>query len=107
MAGRQLLEGEKPVSDHAIGEEIELEIGNSPDVNWTLIRVSESDHRQGWRAEITNALNVPITAEIRVPEDVAERPKALVHRQGGWAWPVTVPAHDSAVITYTLKSEGG
>jgi hypothetical protein len=104
---RRLLEGESPMSDHAVGEEIELPIGSSPDVTWTLIRVSETDRRQGWRAEITNARNVPIRAEIIVPEDIVKRPEGAVHRQGGWAIPVTVPANGTAVVGYALKSEGG
>ncbi len=107
VAGRQLYAGENAISDLAVGEEVELGIGASPDVSWTLTRVSESDHRQGWRAEITNARDVPIRAEIIAPEDIVSKPEGARHRGGGWALPVTVPANGSAVVSYALRSEGG
>ena len=104
---RHLFAGENAVGDKAVGEEVEIAIGASPDVTWTLTRVSQVEHSQGWRAEINNARNVPVHAEIIVPDDIVRKPAGTVRRQGGWALPVTVPANDSAVVSYTLKSEGG
>ena len=107
VAGRQLLAGENAVADKAIGEEVEISIGNSPDVQWTLTRVSETDRKQGWRAEISNARDVPVSVEVIVPEDVVRKPSGAVRRGIGWAVPVLVPANDRAVVSYVLKSEGG
>ncbi len=105
VGGRHLLVGEHDLADHAIGEEVELALGQSPDVTWTLRRVSETDHRQGWRAEVTNARDVPISAEIIVPYDLASAQEGLERRRGGWALPISVPANDTAGITYILKQD--
>jgi hypothetical protein len=104
--GQRLFAGEDPLRDLAIGEEVEISVGQSPDVTWMLKRVSEADRRQGWRAEISNARDMPIRVEIIVPDDVVARPADVVRRRGGWALPIIVPANDSATLTYKVKSEG-
>jgi hypothetical protein len=100
---QSLLVGEQSLADHAIGEEIEFQIGKSPDVQWTLTRTEEAGGKQTWRAEITNARDVPIKAEIIVPFETAEKPKDLERRRGGWALPLDVPANDKASLNYTRK----
>jgi hypothetical protein len=105
VGGRHLLVGENDLSDHAVGDDVEMELGQSPDVTWTLRRVSETDHRQGWRADVTNARDVPISAEIIVPYDLASMQDGLERRRGGWALPITVPANDTAGVTYTLRQD--
>jgi hypothetical protein len=104
MARNQsLLVGEQSLADHAIGEEIEFQIGKSPDVQWTLTRTEEAGGKQTWHAEITNARDVPVKAEIIIPFETAEKTKDLERRRGGWALPLDVPANDKAAITYTRK----
>lgn len=103
--GRPMLVGEAPLADRAIGEDVEIEVGASPDVQWTLTRVSETDRRQGWKVSITNARDVPIKAEIIVPHELSKKPAGVERRRGGWALPAAVPANGSAEVRYGLKLE--
>jgi hypothetical protein len=98
-----LLVGETDMRDLAIAEDVELELGRSPDVTWKLTRTSESKARQSWSVEITNARPVGIDAEVIVPFELANKPAGLQRGKGGWKLPVHVPANDKAVVRYTLK----
>lgn len=103
VAGRPLLAGENRVADLAIGEDVELDVGSSPDVQWKLVRVAAVDRREEWRVEITNARDVPVTAEIIVPGDFAEKPPGVVRGRGGWVLPVEVAANGVATVSYVIK----
>jgi hypothetical protein len=105
VANRPLLVGEHAMEDLAVGQEVELQLGQSPDVQWTLRRVSGTDSKQGWEAVVTNARDVPIRAEIIVPYDLAKRPQGIEHGSGGWRLPVDVPANGTASVRYVLKSD--
>lgn len=98
-----LLAGETDLRDLSIAEEVELEMGASPDVTWKLTKTGESRKRQSWALEITNARPFAIDAEVIVPFELSDRPKGLQRGKGGWKLPVRVPANDKAVVRYTLK----
>lgn len=104
-AGRYLLVGEYPLADLAIGQDVEIVLGASPDVQWTVRRMSETDHKQGWRVDITNARPEPVNVEVIVPYDLEKKPEGLERGTGGWKLPVTVPANDSATVNYILKMD--
>jgi hypothetical protein len=103
VAGRPLLAGENNVSDLAIGEDVEFDIGASPDVQWKLTRIAASAKREDWRVEITNARDVAVKAEIILPFEPDEKPPGLVRGRGGWVLPVEVPANGSATVGYVVK----
>lgn len=103
LDGFDLLVGETGVRDIAIDEDVELTLGSSPDVTWTLTKTSESKSRQSWTAEITNARSVDIDAEVIVPFELANKPAGLQRGKGGWKLPVRVPANDRASVRYTIK----
>ena len=98
-----LLVGEMDLRDLAIAEDVELELGRSPDVTWTLTKTSESKSRQSWSVEIANARPDGIDAEVIVPFELANKPAGLQRGKGGWKLPVHVPANDRAVVRYTIK----
>ena len=104
---RNMLAGQHDMADLAVGEDVELSLGGSPDVQWRLSRVSETDHKQGWDVEITNAKPVPIKAEILVPYDLAQKPEGLERGIGGWKLPIEVAANDTAKLHYSLKIDEG
>lgn len=104
--GEDLLIGEQGMADRAIGEEVEIDTGISPDVQWTLIRTAETKKRVTYRATITNARPVPIAAEIVVPGQIADRAPAIERGPGGWRLPLTVPANDTATISYSVDIGG-
>ncbi len=103
VASRRLLAGRDDVADLAVGEAVELKLGSSPDVQWTLTRVKETKDRQEWRVDITNARNVPVTAQIIVPHDLADKPAGIERGPGGWVLPLEVPDNGTATLSYTLK----
>lgn len=103
VASRRLLAGSDDVADLAVGEAVELNLGSSPDVQWKLTRVKETKDRQEWRVDITNARNVPVTAQIIVPHDLADKPAGIERGPGGWVLPLEVPDNGTATLSYTLK----
>ena len=104
---RTMLVGEYPLADLAIGQDVEIGMGYSTDVNWTVRRVDETDHKQGWRVDITNARDAPVMAEVIIPYDLEKKPAGLERGVGGWKLPVTVEANGSASVNYTLKRDAG
>ncbi len=102
-ARRYLLVGEYPLADLAIGQDVEIPVGTSPDVQWTLKRVNEADNKQQWQVAITNARDVPIRAEVIIPYDLEKKPAGLERGPGGWVLPVDVPANGENVVSYQLK----
>lgn len=103
VAGRELLAGNDDLADVAIGERVEISLGNSPDVQWRLTRIRETKKKQDWRVDLTNARPVPVKAEIVVPFDLAERPPGIERGRGGWVLPVTVPENGTASVGYSVR----
>lgn len=102
---RDLLAGNADLADIAIDERIEIPLGQSPDVQWRLVRVRETRKRQDWRVDLTNARSVPVKVEIVVPYDLAEKPPGLQRGRGGWVLPVEVPDNGTASIAYAVRLE--
>lgn len=105
VEGNDLLVGTADLADLAVNERVEFPIGQSPDVQWRLVKVRETRKRQDWRVDITNARPVPVRAEIIVPFDLAERLPGTERGQGGWVLPVAVPENGSASLSYAVKLE--
>lgn len=103
VAGYRLLAGRNNVADLAVGETVELSLGQSPDVQWTLTRVSETAERQEWRVDITNARSVPVSVQVIVAGELAEKPEGLERGPGGWILPVEVPDNGTASVRYAIK----
>lgn len=101
---QDLLIGEQPMADRAVGEEIEIATGESPDVQWTLVRTATTKKQVSWRATITNARPVAIEAEVVVPGMLVDRAPGVERGPGGWRLPVIVPANDSATLNYAVKT---
>ena len=62
--------------------------------------------KRSFRVTLTNARAVPVTAEILIPYELANTPKGLTRKNGGWMWRTTVPANGEAGLGYDLKVEG-
>jgi hypothetical protein len=105
VANRPMLVDERALPDLAVGQDVDFPMGSSPDVQWTLVRVSEADHKQGWQWTVTNAKSVPIRAELIVPYELAKPNMKLERGQGGWILPLDVPANNSASLNYVLKTD--
>lgn len=103
VAGRELLAGSDDLADIAIGERVEISLGNSPDVQWRLTRVRETKKQQDWRVDLTNARPTPVKAEIIVPYDLAEKPPGIERGRGGWVLPVTIAENGTASVSYSVR----
>lgn len=102
-AGRQLFAGEASINDLAVGENVALRFGDSPDVNWTLTRVSEDKNRTQWRVDISNARDTPTTAEVTLPFGLEQKPEAARRGERGWVLPVQVTPNGTASVSYSIK----
>ena len=105
VGGNMLLAGQDGVADRAIGDDVEFKVGQSPDVRAALKQVASSAQRRSLRITLTNARAGPVTAEILIPYELANTPKGLVRKNGGWMWRTTVPANGTAALGYDLKVE--
>jgi hypothetical protein len=103
VGGNMLLAGQDSVADRAIGDDVEFKVGSSPDVRASVKRVINTPKKRSFRLTLTNARAVPVTAEILIPYELANTPKGLVRKNGGWMWRTTVPANGEAGLGYELR----
>ena len=102
-AGRDLYAGEAPIHDLAVGENVALPFGDSPDVNWTPVRVAGAGKREQWRVDISNARDVRVRAEVTLPFGLAEQPLNAKRGERGWVLPVEIAPNGTTSISYAVK----
>ncbi len=103
--GARLLVGESGIGNRAVGDDVEFRVGESPDVQLRVVRRSEREEDQRFTLTLTNARDRPVIAEIFIFDELANKPKGLVRKNGGWMWRTTVPANGEAALAYELKGE--
>jgi hypothetical protein len=104
---RSLLLGEGEVADKAVGEEVEVGIGDAPGVTSSITQLA--GRRLDYLLTVTNDQSYPVRFEavFRVPPaNVRLRDATLGRRNGLPAWAVTIPANGSATLRYRLLSRG-
>lgn len=102
---QSLLVGEARLDDRAIGDEVELAIGDSPEVQYRITAHPRRGKRQNYEARVTNAKPVPVTFELAIPYRLASASETLGQRKGQPLWRTTVPANGAATLRFTLKLE--
>lgn len=102
-----LITGESSLLDRAIGDEIEMRVGNSSDVRISVTRISEKSKRQRWKVEVTNARNSPVNVEVEIPYQLIGNPKDVKKVDGVPTWKATLPANGDATLYYELKLDEG
>lgn len=102
-----LITGESSLLDRAIGDEIEMRVGNSSDVRISVTRISEKSKRQRWKVEVTNARNSPVNVEVEIPYQLIGNLKDIKKVDGVPTWKTTLPANGDAVLFYELKLDKG
>jgi len=98
-----LLAGEGDLPDRAINNEIEIVVGQSPDVRLAVAELRRTKSRAYWRATISNARNHPIAVEMEIARDIAGRARGVEIVDGVPTWRVTVPANDEARLDYVIR----
>jgi hypothetical protein len=120
--GVPMLAGETRVRDYAVGEEVEFEVGESPDVQVMLRRDlargakpddDDDDNRKKHKPrryglEITNARAVPVKVEIVLwveeDQELKKPSRKLGRKNGGYLWSALVPANGTATLRYRVKT---
>jgi len=103
---RPILIGEGSIRDHAVGEDVEIAVGEATGV---MTRIEESDDEEEDQGDfvltVTNDQRVPVRfeAEFTVEEDRIFTPRGrLANRDGMPLWRVTVPANGRATLRYRV-----
>jgi hypothetical protein len=104
--GRPILIGEGFVRDRAVGEDVEIAIGEAPGVRTAVARDEEAGKDDRYVLTVTNDQAVPIRYEMEFQPDEGDelRPRGvrLARRNGRPLWAVTVPANGSVALRYRL-----
>jgi hypothetical protein len=116
--GERLLERESGIRDLAVGEELEINLGASPDVEVTAMREgaaaqsAPSPQRDvSERVEIANAgaSQIQFELRLRLPEGAriirADHP--LAQKNGRPIFRLAIPAHATATVRYQVRHSAG
>jgi len=102
--GRSLLERESDLRDLAVNEDVDIDLGPSPDVS-----VTASFSRPVHRIEISNARSVPIEFELRLtlPDGIRilDPSAAMTTKNGRPMFALTVKANATAVVRYRTSGD--
>ncbi|MFM2410218.1 MAG: hypothetical protein RL481_1046 [Pseudomonadota bacterium] len=98
-----LLAGESTLRDRAIGEEVELTVGESSDVRYRFTLVSQQGKKQSYRLEISNARAEPVNVEIEIPFELIGRMKDVSKVDGVPTWKTTIAANGDATLLFDAK----
>jgi hypothetical protein len=100
-----LLAGQTNLNDRAIGEEVEMAVGQSSDVRMQVTQISKKGRTQRWKVEITNARATPVNVELEIPYELRGKPKHIPKIDGVPTWKATVAGNGDAVLYYEVKLE--
>ena len=103
--GRPILIGETAIRDRAVGEDVEIRLGEAPGVIGLIEEEDQGDDWEDHVLTVTNDQSAPVRYEavFEIDEDETFRPRAeLGRRDGRPLWTVTVPAHGTATLRYRL-----
>ncbi|MES2452383.1 MAG: hypothetical protein V4610_17675 [Pseudomonadota bacterium] len=100
--GTPMLVGESGLKDRAIGEEVELGAGTSPDLRYVTTALPRGKRRAAFTVRVTNARATSETFELPLPFKVKSASMPLVERKGVKTWRVAVPANDAVVLNVTF-----
>jgi hypothetical protein len=113
VGDRPMLIGEQRLKDSAVGEDVELDVGESPDVTYTLQRLGRSEdsaHRRSavrYRLELANARPMASIVEVELPinvrQELVKPSRRLEIKNGRHFWRAEVPANSRAELTYTIR----
>ncbi len=98
-----LLAGQTSLKDRAVGDELEMAIGQASDVRYRVTKISETRNRQRFRVQVTNARNAPANVEIEIPFELRGNPKGIAKVDGVPTWKTTVAGNGDAELFYEVK----
>jgi len=108
IAGEQpLLVSTGEVRDHAEGETVELQAGDSGQLSYQAEKLEQRGDRARWRLTLTNANARTANAEITLPlaYKLTAKGAKLRRRDGAWLWATQVPGHGTAVLEFQSNAD--
>jgi len=106
--GERILLGEDGLDDKAIGEEVEVTIGQSPLVRYQLKAAGNNDARD-FVLTVSNAsgrtAQVEVTLDYEDNRKLRKASEKLRRKDGKDLWKVTVPANGERVLTYRVVGQ--
>ena len=110
-AGARLLLGEGNLDDKAIGEEVEIRIGNGRQIRYSVEQVNaekgDSRKYRDFELKLTNATSLPAPVELKLVhgdrEKLSKISSRLGRKDGRPLWKVTVPANGSSTLRYRVN----
>ena len=113
VVDRPMLAGEPQLADTAVGEDVELEVGESPDVTYTQTLIDSVRNDDGgerprrYRIELANArpTTAVVEVELRVFGDyrLVRPSRRLGTKNGRNLWRAEVPKNGRLSLTYTIE----
>jgi hypothetical protein len=104
--GRPILLGEGSLGDRAIGEDVEIDVGEAAGVRAAIDYDDESDEDDRYVLTATNDQAAPVRYEMEFLPDEGDEVRArgarLGRRNGRPLWVVTIPANGRATLRYRL-----
>lgn len=104
---RPILLGQGNVEDLAVGQDVDIELGEAGGVRTQLTYVESDKARRDYTLLVTNDHAAPIRFEAEF-DDAHEsfRPSSRLHRRRGHPlWTVTVPANGTATLRFSASEE--
>lgn len=103
VAGQKLLAGRTSLRDHAVDEEVEFRLDESP-----LVRMEQvQDDKGNVTLTVTNANPFPVQTEIGIGADsdgdIRSPSTRLKRKDGQQSWFATIPANGTATLRYKVK----
>jgi len=105
LEGRPILVGEGTMNDRAVGEDVEVDLGEATGVATTLRPVGAGKRERDFELVVANDRPVPVRFEASLAGGEVRRASARLSRRDGMPlWTVTVPANGRATLTYGLST---
>lgn len=103
--GRPILLGEGTVEDRAVGEDVEIVVGEAVALSAAVEEVDFGDDWEDYELTVANRTPEPVRyeAEFDIDEDVRFRPRQrLTRRDGRPLWSVEIPANGRAILRFRV-----
>jgi hypothetical protein len=105
--GRPLLLGESSLDDKAVGEKVEIQVGDAQNVALAATSAEAGEGGRTVTLTVTNALPEPIWFEANIGAGDQVRLDRfgpnVVQDDGKWLWRIRVPANAKRSISYRLR----
>lgn len=102
---RPVLLGRGAIDDHAVGEDVEIEVGEANGIATEMRVLAEPDERGDEIVlTVTNAQNRPVTYEAVLSGLGFSQGKALPRRNSGSVWQTTIPANGRKELRFRIGS---